>query len=92
MNTMLLTQFWSIRREIEKIAWRHGVFLSFGLPFYKSWGITHDEVSYINELCPGLYIPNAPKQVRLIKYTYQNTSSLIAKILLVIPVTLGAIV
>ena len=68
------------------------VFLIFGLPFYKGWGITHDEVSYINELCPGLYIPNAPKQVRLIKYTYQNTSSLIAKILLVIPVTLDAIV
>jgi len=70
----------------------YNFFLIFGLLFYKGWGITHDEVSYINELCPGLYIPNAPKQVRLIKYTYQNTSSLIAKILLVIPVTLDAIV
>ena len=65
--------------------------LIFGISFYKGWGITHDEVSHINELCPGLYIPNAPKQVRLIKYTYQNTSSLTDKILLVSPVTLGAI-
>jgi len=43
----------------------------------------------MNELCPGLYIPNAPKQVRLIKYTYQITSPLTAKILLVSPITLG---
>lgn len=89
---MPLTQFWSIRREFGKVAWRHEAFLSFKLYFYKGWGITHDEVSYINELCPGLYIPNAPKQVRLIKYTYQNTSSLTAKFLLVSPITLGVIV
>jgi len=69
----------------------YNFFLIFGLLFYKGWGITHDEVSYINELCPGLYIPNAPKQIRLIKYTYQNTSSLTAKILLVSPITLSVI-
>ena len=66
--------------------------LNLWTPFFQRWGITQNEVSYIIELCPGLYIPNAPKQVRLIKYTYQNASSLTAKILLVSPVTFGAIV
>ena len=68
------------------------VLFNLWITFLQRWGITHDEVSYINELCPGLYIPNAPKQVRLIKYTYQNTTSLTAKIWLVSLITLGEIV
>ena len=66
--------------------------LNLWIPFFQRWGITHNEVSYIIELCPCLYIPNVHKQVRLIKYTYQNVSSLTAKISLVSPVTLGVIV